>query len=121
MDFELRKEDGIVIVKPQHALTEHDFAELSAAVDPYLAESGMLNALVIYTPDFPGWDSLAGLLSHIQFVKDHVANIRKVAMVTDSKLISVLPKFADLFVSADIKHFPYSDFDQAIDWATSKA
>ena len=121
MEFELRKDEGIVIVKPRHALTEQDFAELSAAVDPYLAESGMLNALVIYTPDFPGWDSLAGLLSHIQFVKDHHANIRKVAVVTDSKLISVLPKFADLFVSADIRHFPYSDFDQAIDWATTGA
>ena len=121
MEFELRKDEGIVIVKPQHALTEQDFAELSAAVDPYLAESGMLNALVIYTPDFPGWDSLAGLLSHIQFVKDHHANIRKVAVVTDNKLISVLPKFSDLFVSADIKHFPYSDFDHAIEWATTLA
>jgi hypothetical protein len=121
MEFELRKDDGIVIVKPQHALTEQDFAQLSAAVDPYLAESGILNALVIYTPDFPGWDSLAGLLSHIQFVKQHVANIRKVAFVTDSKLISVVPKFADLFVSAEIEHFPYSDYDQAIDWATTEA
>lgn len=117
MEFELRKDEAILIVKPRHALTEQDFAELSAAVDPYLAERGMLNGLIIYTPDFPGWDSFAGLLSHIQFVKDHHANIRKVALVSDSKLASVAPKFADLFVSAKIEHFSYSDFEQAVNWA----
>lgn len=119
MDYELRQDDGILIVKPEHALTEQDFAELSDAVDPYIKKQGMLNTLVIYTPDFPGWDSLAGLLSHIQFIKDHHARIRKVAAVTDSALASILPKLAELFVSAEIRHFPYSDFDRAIEWAAS--
>lgn len=119
MDYELREDTSILIVKPSHALTEQDFAELSDAVDPYIQDKGMLNALVIYTPDFPGWDSLAGLLSHIEFVKSHHARIRKVAAVTDSMLASILPKFADLFVSAEIRHFPYSDFDRAIEWAES--
>ncbi len=54
MKFELRRDAGILILAPAHALTESDFAEVSAAVDPYLDTKGTLNALVIHAPDFPG-------------------------------------------------------------------
>ena len=41
---------------------------------------------------------------------------RRVAAVTDSGFLSVLPRFAAHFVRAEIKHFPYSDKQQALDW-----
>lgn len=117
MKFELRRDAGILILEPAHALTESDFAEVSAAVDPYLDAKGALKALVIHTPDFPGWSNFAALLAHVRFVKEHREKTRKIALVTDSVLASVAPTLAGHFTSAEIRRFAYGDFEKAIEWA----
>ena len=40
----------------------------------------------------------------------------KVALVTDSKIASVAETLAKHFVSAEIKHFDFTDKDAALDW-----
>jgi hypothetical protein len=119
MKFELRRDAGILILEPMQALTEADFAEVSAVVDPYLDAKGTLSALVIHTPDFPGWSNFAGLLAHLRFVKEHRDKTRKIALVTDSVLGSIAPTLAGLFTSAEIRHFPYGDFNKAIEWTAA--
>lgn len=117
MKFDLKRDAGILVLEPESALSEQDFAQLSDAVDPYLDEKGLLNALVIHTPEFPGWSGFAGFLAHARFVKEHHARIRKLALVTDSALASIAPALARLFVAAEIKRFAYAEFDAALAWA----
>ena len=113
---ELLRNEGILIVDPLNPLESTDFGELVKEVDPYLEEKGQLNGLLIYVESFPGWNDIAAFLSHIKFIKNHHQKINKVAAVTDSGFLSVLPKFADHFVAAEIKHFPFTEKERALAW-----
>lgn len=85
-------------------------------VDLYIEANAGLNGLMIYTESFPGWEDFAALISHFRFVKDHHRKIKKVALVTDSKLASLAEHIAGHFVSAEIKHFNFSDKATALAW-----
>lgn len=113
---ELLADDGIVVVSPEGRLEAADFEQLAATVDPYIEAHGKLHGILIQAEAFPGWKDFAGLLSHLRFVKDHHRKIVKVALVTDSKAGVVAESLAKHFVSAQIKHFDFTDKNQALVW-----
>jgi tRNA U38,U39,U40 pseudouridine synthase TruA len=76
----------------------------------------VVNGIIIHTKAFPGWEDFSAFQHHMKFVKDHHRRIRRVAVVTDSKLGSIVPNIARHFVSADIKHFEYEDMESAKTW-----
>ena len=114
--YQLLKNKGVLIVTPQDRLRSSDFEALAQEVDPYIEEKGQLSGLMIYAEAFPGWDDFAALLSHVKFVKGYHRDIKKVAAVTDSKFLSILPRVIDHFVSAEVKHFEYGQKQAALEW-----
>ncbi len=116
LEHELWRELGILIVTPKGALEAQDFERLAREVDPYLTEAGKLRGLMIYAESFPGWTDFAALVSHIRFTKDHQHRIARIAAVTDSGFLSILPKIANHFVKADVRHFPYDQKQAALEW-----
>jgi tRNA U38,U39,U40 pseudouridine synthase TruA len=116
IQFELLPEKGIVIVTPTSPLEKTDFENLARAVDPLIESQGKLNGLMIYAEAFPGWKDFGALVSHLKFVKDHHRHIQKVAAVTDSGFLSIVPLVAKHFVSAEVRHFDYQDKDKALAW-----
>lgn len=116
---EVMLDEKILVITPEGSLKEADFERLTEEVDPYIEAMGMLNGLMIYTESFPGWENFAALLSHMKFVKEHHHQIKKVAAVTDSGFLSILPRVANYFVEADVKHFSYKNKDVALDWLKS--
>jgi len=116
ISHELLRERGILIVIPEGPLEKNDFEALAREVDPYIEAQGKLNGLLISARLFPGWKDFAALVSHLRFVKNHHQKIRKVAAVTDSGFLSILPHIANHFVAAEIKHFEYGDKDRALAW-----
>lgn len=121
LEHELWRELGILIVTPKGALQAQDFERLAMEVDPYLAEAGQLRGLMIYAESFPGWADFAALVSHIRFAKDHQQRIARIAAVTDSGFLSILPKIANHFVKADVRHFAYADKQAALAWLQQPA
>jgi len=113
---ELLRERGILIVKPEGALRADDFIALAGAVDPYIEQHGELKGLMIDAPSFPGWENFAALLSHLRFVRDHHRRIRRIAVVSDSTLLAVGPKFASHFVSAEVRTFGAAERAAALAW-----
>lgn len=87
-------------------------------VNPYIESHGKLHGLMIYIESFPGWDNFAGLVGHMQFVKDHHHHIDKVATVTDGGILSALPGIADHFIKAEVRHFDFEEKDNALKWLT---
>ena len=85
-------------------------------VDTYINEKGPIRGIMIHTESFPGWEDFSAFIHHMKFVKDHHRNIRRVAAVTDSKFLKIVPSIAGHFVSAEIKHFAYADMDAAQKW-----
>lgn len=116
---ELDPNENIAILTPRGALSADDFEEAAQVIDPFIEGRGSLDGLIIRTPDFPGWDSFAALLSHFRFVRDHHRQLSRVALVTDSELADMAEKIGRHFVAAEIRHFPYEQFDAAHAWVLS--
>jgi hypothetical protein len=119
LQHELLRGRGILILKPDGALTAEDFTALAAAVDPYIEQQGELKGLMIEAPSFPGWKNFAALLSHLRFVRDHHRQIRRIAVVSDSPLLAAAPKIASHFVSAQLRAFDANARAAALAWIES--
>lgn len=119
IQHELLRERGILIIKPEGALRSEDFTEIARVVDPYIEQHGALKGLMIEAASFPGWENFAALLSHLRFVRDHHRAIRRVAVVSDSALLTMGPKIAAHFVSAELRTFDAADRAAALAWIDS--
>ena len=71
---------------------------------------------MICAKGFPGWDSLAALVSHFEFVKDHHRKIERIAAVTDSGFLMIMPHIAKHFVAADVRQFASDKRTEALAW-----
>lgn len=115
----LDEAEGILTLTPRGPLAAGDFKVLRADVDPFIERAGGLRGIVIEAEAFPGWDGFAGLTAHLRFVRDHQRLIRRVAVVSDSAMLSHLPQLASHFVAAEVRHFPEAERAQALDWVCS--
>ena len=116
LNYALNRVEGILILKPAGPLESTDFERLVREVDPYISEKGKLKGLMIYVRSFPGWENFAAFLSHMKFVKNHHQNVRKIAAVTGTGFLSIMPQVANHFIRAEVRHFDYDDKDAALRW-----
>jgi len=116
LKIDLDKVTGIAVLHPESALTEADFLSASQKIDPYIEETGKLQGLVIHVESFPGWQSFSALCKHLTFVREHHKKISHIALVTDSVLGNLAENIATHFVSAEIKHFQFSQLEEAKSW-----
>ena len=119
---DLNEAEGVAVIRPEqmHGLSEADFKELKDLIDHYLKDHDTLHGLVIAAESFPGWEDFKAFTSHIRFIRDHHRAIRKVALVSDSRLLSAAPYLVDHFVNAKVRHFAFTDIEQAKAWAASE-
>jgi anti-anti-sigma regulatory factor len=118
IEFQLT-DTGILVLKPNGPLRDEDFTALRQKLDPWLEEGGELKGLLIDAPDFPGWEDVDGLLSHLRFVREHHRVIPRVAFVSNSRVFKALPKVARHFVEAEIRFFEIGEAVEAVDWIKS--
>jgi tRNA U38,U39,U40 pseudouridine synthase TruA len=116
LKFELNRPESILTLEPVGPLESTDFEKLAKEVDPYIMGNGTLNGLMIYAKSFPGWDNFSAFLSHMKFVKNHHQKIKKIAAVTGSGFLSIMPQVASHFIQAEVRHFDYDDKDAALNW-----
>jgi SpoIIAA-like len=109
-----------LIVSPEGRLAASDFARLAEEIDPYIERNGRLHGLMIYTEYFPGWANFAALVAHLKFVKGHQSRIEKVAAVSNSGFIKIMPSVVRRFVKAEVRHFAYADKDKALEWLAAR-
>lgn len=114
-------ESGIIVVEVKHALSTQDFDALAFTADTWIESHGSLQGIVIHAREFPGWENLGSLVRHIQFVRDHHRDVKRIALAADAKIASLAPKIAEHFIQAEVKHFGYDELDQATAWAGTAA
>ena len=61
IEYNLDTQHSILHVQPKSAIEKDDFVKLAKAVDPHIEATGGLAGLLIETPSFPRWKSLARL------------------------------------------------------------
>lgn len=116
LNHELRRDEGILVLKPAGPLEAGDFTILASHVDAYLEQNGKLRGVLVHAKAFPGWKDFGALLAHLKFVKQHHQKIEKVAVVADGAFATVMPHIASHFIHAQVKHFDYAHEDAALDW-----
>jgi hypothetical protein len=94
------------------AAAAQDFDALAATADAWLAPHHEVPGVA-----FPGWENVGSLLRHVRFVRDYHRTGQRVALAADAKLADLLPRLTEHFVQAELRHFGYDEFDDAIAWA----
>jgi len=108
--------EGILVLEPDAPLQAADFEGLAHEIDPYIAEHGKLQGLMIHARAFPGWADLDAFLDHMRFIESHHQKIHRLAVVSDSSLLTEIPKIAAHLVRAEVKQFPESAYEDALRW-----
>ncbi|MEQ8663612.1 MAG: STAS/SEC14 domain-containing protein [Gammaproteobacteria bacterium] len=116
-NFDIDYRRLVVHVAPDAAISVDDFSALDAAIEPLIEDHGCINGLVLEIGSFPGWDSLPALRRHLRFVREHHEHVRRVAVVTDDALASLLETLARHFVAAEVRRFDGGALDAARQWA----
>ncbi len=119
LSVEIDEENGIAILEPDGPLSKEDFVHAAKIIDPYIEQAARFGGLLIHTKSFPGWESFAGLASHLKFVHDHHKKVSRVALSTDSVVGNFAETIASHFISAEIKLFSYQELEQARDWVAN--
>jgi hypothetical protein len=116
LQHEMLTDKGVLIARPKGPLSREDFSALSADADAFINVHGALNGLMICAEKFPGWENLEGFIAHFRFVRDHHKKISRVAFVSDSEMLTLLPRFANHFVGAEVQHFPTDREKDVLAW-----
>ena len=116
IEYELDKEHSILHVQPKSAIQQDDFTKIAEVVDPHIEATGDLAGIILEATGFPGWNSFGAMVNHFRFIRDHHKHVKKIAVVTDSHLGDVAQRLASHFVSAEIKHFPAGQAEEARKW-----
>ena len=120
LNIDIDENNGIAVLSPDAKLSESDFKNAAGVIDPYIENAGHLKGLIISTKSFPGWESIAALLAHLRFVKDHHKQVEFVAFVTDSPIGRLAEHATNHFVSAEVKAFGFGELETAKKWMTGK-
>ena len=80
---------------------------------------GRQPGLVVFPRGLPHWQGLEALRAHFDMLRKHASVLPRVAIVTDTMGLSLMPGIANVFVQARLRHFDVKDQEQAILWAGS--
>ena len=119
LHHDINPRTNVLTLSPSGELTAADFKQLTDVVDEYNARNGPLTGLMILAEDFPGWDRFATLFQHLKFIRKNRHQVKKVAAVSDSRFLTIMPHIIDHFVQAEVRHFDYMDKEQALSWLES--
>ncbi len=108
--------EGILILEPSAPLEVVDFEAVAHEIDPFLAEHDTLAGVMVIAKAFPGWMNLEAAIAHLQLIESYHQKIKKLAVVSDNGLLAELPKIVAQLVHPDVKHFPESEYEDALSW-----
>lgn len=94
LNHQLLSPEGIFVLEPAAPLEAADFEDLAHEIDPYITKHGKLSGVMIHAGAFPGWVNLEAVLAHMRFIESHHQKIQRLAVVSDSSLLTELPKLA---------------------------
>ena len=114
--FELLRDRSILAITPDGPLHKADFEQLASEIEPVIASEGKLAGIMICAKSFPGWTSFGAFVAHLRFVVSHHRQIERIAAVTDSAFLRIMPRIANHLVHPDVRHFDFAGKDQALAW-----
>ena len=118
LEHNLAADGRVLVLKPRGRLTRQDFKAVSEELEPVLRERGSLEGILIEAKHFPGWQNLAGFLSHMKFIAEHQRRVPRIALVTDDRMLASLPKTLGSVIKTEVRTFKYGEETAALTWLT---
>ena len=118
LEFKLIAEQGVLVLSPHGELEAADFERVAEGIDAEVSDVGTLRGVVIVANAFPGWHDLGAMSAHFRFVREHRKHMTRLAVVTDDRAMSALPRLAKHLVMDEARHFSASERDEALAWAS---
>jgi len=109
--FETLADRKILVITANGPIAKADFDKFAERV-----EEESTTRLMIKAASFPGWESFEAFLAHLKFISEHHRQIERIAMVTDSAFLKVMPRIAGLLVHPKIRQFDVGETDEATAW-----
>lgn len=109
------REGEVLMIRPEGAVNEEDFAQVASVVDPVIEKRGRLEGLLIDARGFGGWDDTRALLAHLRFIHEHQPKVARIAVVGDQWWLRAAP-LAEPFYGTPIRVFTSSEEDAARAW-----
>lgn len=113
------KGENVLTVQINQSLSKDMISKLRGEIDEFINQHDHVPNLVISCKTAPRWNSLGAFADHLDVVHDHHKLIKKVALVSDSAVFSILQKLVDHFVGAKLRHFKEEDLAKAVEWANA--
>jgi len=110
----------VLILKPKGELDAADFERLSGEVDPYIEQHGGLAGLVIVADGFPGWEDFSAFAAHLRFVREHRDKLKRLAVVTDDRVLAAMPRLARHLVVPEARRFASRESKEALAWVSGE-
>ncbi|MBD9373061.1 STAS/SEC14 domain-containing protein [Rhizobium sp. ARZ01] len=107
---------NILIITPQGPLEQANFETIASEVELAVRSHGKLAGLMLIIERFPGWKSFGAVAAHLKFVSNHHRQIERIAVVTSSKLLRIVPGLARYFVHPEIRPFDFQQQALALAW-----
>jgi hypothetical protein len=117
LNIEIKDRANIVIVTPDGAITAADIDRMTEEINNYINNHDRVPNLVIHTMSIPYWSNFKAMEKHLKFVKNHHQIVKKVAIVSDSKLLWLAKTIVDRFTGANVRRFTEEALDDAVAWA----
>lgn len=92
-----------------------DFADASGDLDARLRERDGFR-LLLDLRDFDGWHGLSAALAHLSLVRDHAAQVHRVAVVGEHGWQKLAQRVAGQVLNGETRFFPGAGFDAAKTW-----
>ncbi len=115
INTEWLRKDEVLLVRPEGAVEEEDFARVASIVDPVIEKRGRLEGLLIDTRGFRGWDDAHALLAHLRFVHEHQPKVARIAVVGDHWWLRAAT-MAEPFYGTPIRIFTSAEEEAARAW-----
>lgn len=116
LEYKLIDDERILILEPRDELEAEDFEQVASVVDPFIEAGGKLAGIVVIAEEFPGWEDFAAMLAHLRFVREHQAEVRRVALVTGSRFLAAVPRLASVLTDAEVRRFEPDQTGAARAW-----
>jgi MFS superfamily sulfate permease-like transporter len=117
LNIEIKDRTNIVVVTPDGAITAADIDRMAEEINNYINNQDRVPNLVIHTKSIPYWSNFKAVEKHLKFVKNHHQIVKKVAIVSDSKLLWLAKTIVDHFTGAKVRRFTEEALDDAVAWA----
>lgn len=109
---------NVIAAKATTSVSERDYFKLLPLLISYLKQHPTIR-LYVEVADFAS-HNLETFCDHLKFDGIHAAATERVALVGDIPYQPLLPKFLQIFHSADIRFFSPDQKEEAIAWINAK-